>query len=380
MKIKSKLPNIGTTIFSIMSQMAAEYYAINLSQGFPDFDVNGELIERVNHYMKEGFNQYAPMPGVPVLREKISQKISELYGKKYDPDSEITVTSGATEALYAAISTVVNPGDEVIVFEPAYDSYLPAIELNGGITKFIQLKFPEYSVDWDLVRDTITDKTRLIIINSPHNPTGTILTIDDLKELSDVVKDREIFILSDEVYEHIVFDGQKHESISSFEELAKRSFVVSSFGKTYHATGWKIGYCVAPRPLMAEFQKIRQFVTFTTNTPMQYAIADILDKRDLYLNLSGFYQQKRDLFLKLIEKSRFKAVKCLGTYFQMLDYSSISDEKDMAFAELLTKKHGVAAIPPSVFYDGRDDNKVLRFCFAKKDDTLEEAADILCKI
>ncbi len=380
MKIKSKLPNTGTTIFSIMSGMAAEHSAINLSQGFPDFDVNDELIERVNHYMKEGFNQYTPMPGVPVLREKISSKISELYGKKYDVGSEITVTSGATEALYAAISAVVNPGDEVIVFEPAYDSYMPAITLNGGITKFIQLKFPDYSVDWDLVREKITDKTRLIIINSPHNPTGTILTIDDLKELSNVVKNSEIFILSDEVYEHIVFDGQKHESVSSFEELVKRSFVVSSFGKTFHATGWKIGYCVAPQPLMAEFQKIRQFVTFTTNTPMQYAIADILDNKDLYLNLSGFYQQKRDLFLKLIEKSRFKAVKCSGTYFQMLDYSGISNENDMTFAEILTKKHGVAAIPPSVFYNGKDDNKVLRFCFAKQDKTLEEAAEILCKL
>ena len=380
MKIKSKLPNTGTTIFSIMSGMAAEFSAINLSQGFPDFDVNDELIDRVNHYMKAGFNQYAPMPGVPVLREKISSKISELYGYKYDANTEITVTSGATEALYAAISAVVNPGDEVIIFEPAYDSYMPAITLNGGVTKFIQLKFPEYSVDWDLVRDTITDKTRLIIINSPHNPTGTILTKEDLKELSDVVKDREIFILSDEVYEHIVFDGQKHESVASYEELVKRSFVVSSFGKTYHATGWKVGYCVAPRPLMAEFQKIRQFVTFTTNTPMQYAIADILDKKELYLDLSGFYQQKRDTFLKLIEKSRFKAVKSSGTYFQMLDYSGISDTNDIEFAEILTKEYGVAAIPPSVFYDGKDDHKVLRFCFAKQDKTLEEAAGILCNI
>jgi methionine aminotransferase len=380
MKIKSKLPSTGTTIFSIMSGMAAEFSAINLSQGFPDFDVNDELIDRVNHYMKAGFNQYAPMPGVPVLREKISSKISELYGYKYDANTEITVTSGATEALYAAISTVVNPGDEVIIFEPAYDSYMPAITLNGGITKFIQLKFPDYSVDWDLVRDTITNKTRLIIINSPHNPTGTILTKEDLKELSDVVKNRKIFILSDEVYEHIVFDGLKHESVASYEELVKRSFVVSSFGKTYHATGWKVGYCVAPQPLMAEFQKIRQFVTFTTNTPVQYAIADILDKKELYLDLSGFYQQKRDTFLKLIEKSRFKSVKSSGTYFQMLDYSGISDENDIAFAEILTKEYGVAAIPPSVFYDGKDDHKVLRFCFAKQDKTLEEAAEILCNI
>lgn len=380
MKIESKLPNTGTTIFSIMSGMAMEHSAINLSQGFPDFDVNSELIDRVNHYMKEGFNQYAPMPGVPALREKISQKVSELYGYSYDAGSEITVTSGATEALYAAITSVVNPGDEVIVFEPAYDSYMPVIELNGGVTKFIQLKFPDYSVDWDLVRKRVTDKTRLIIINSPHNPTGTILTGDDLNELYKVVKDREIFVLSDEVYEHIVFDDMNHASVSAHEGLSKRSFVVSSFGKTYHATGWKVGYCVAPRFLMAEFQKIRQFVTFTTNTPMQYAISDILDKKDLYLGLSGFYQKKRDLFLKLIESSRFKPLNCSGTYFQMLDYSDISEDDDMIFAEVLTKKYGVAAIPPSVFYDGKDDNKVLRFCFAKQDKTLEEAAEILCKI
>lgn len=380
MKIESKLPNTGTTIFSIMSGMAMEHSAINLSQGFPDFDVNSELIDRVNHYMKEGFNQYAPMPGVPALREKISQKVSELYGYSYDAGSEITVTSGATEALYAAITSVVNPGDEVIVFEPAYDSYMPVIELNGGVTRFIQLKFPDYSVDWDLVRKRVTDKTRLIIINSPHNPTGTILTGDDLNELYKVVKDREIFVLSDEVYEHIVFDGMNHASVSAHEGLSKRSFVVSSFGKTYHATGWKVGYCVAPRFLMAEFQKIRQFVTFTTNTPMQYAISDILDKKDLYLGLSGFYQKKRDLFLKLIESSRFKPLNCSGTYFQMLDYSDISEDDDMIFAEVLTKKYGVAAIPPSVFYDGKDDNKVLRFCFAKQDKTLEEAAEILCKI
>jgi len=378
--VQSKLPDIGITIFSIMSQMAAEHGAINLSQGFPDFDVNPRLINLVTQHMKQGFNQYAPMQGVLKLREQISDKVRELYSRTYHPDTEITVTSGATEALFTAISTVVSSGDEVIILEPAYDAYLPAILLNGGLPKFITLKYPDYHIDWDEIRDAVTEKTRLIILNSPHNPTGSVLKKTDMDSLSDIIKNRDLFVLSDEVYEHILFDKIRHESIAMYPELSERSFVVSSFGKTYHATGWKIGYCLAPEYLTREFQKIHQFVTFASNTPVQYALAGILEQKDLYLNLSSFYQKKRDLFLELIKPSKFKSLPCSGSYFQMLDYSDISLESDMEFSEKLTKEYGVAAIPPSCFYNRRDDNHVLRFCFAKKDDTLEQAAERLCRV
>jgi methionine aminotransferase len=380
MKIKSKLPDIGTTIFTVMTKLALEFNAVNLSQGFPDFETDPGLIRLVEKYMKEGYNQYAPMQGVPILRERIAEKVLELYNAGSDPDTEITVTSGATEALYCAISAVVSPGDEVILFEPAFDSYEPAIRLNGGIPVFLKLSFPEYKIDWGRVKDTITSKTKLIILNSPHNPTGTVLSREDIHQLEEIAREADFFVVSDEVYEHIIFDGCSHESLLKYPELAHKSFVISSFGKTYHTTGWKIGYCVAPEPLSTEFRKIHQYLTFASNTPIQYAYAKIMEEKSHYLRLSSFYQKKRDLFLSLTANSGFKALPCRGTYFQMMDYSSISKEPDIDFAKRLTREHGIAAIPPSVFYHKNDDNRVLRFCFAKKDETLVKAAEILCRI
>ena len=380
MKLTSKLPALGLTIFSEMTQLANDFRAINLSQGFPDFEVHPELTGLVAHYMREGCNQYAPMQGVALLRDRIAAKVLELYSARYDPASEITITSGATEALFAAITAVVGRNDEVIVFEPAFDSYVPVIELCGGIPVYIQLKFPEYTVDWDEVRAAVSEKTRLIILNFPHNPTGAVLSPADLGHLIQIVQDTDIVLISDEVYEHIVFDGCPHLSLSAHSELADRSFVISSFGKTYHATGWKLGYCLAPRTLSKEIQKIHQYLTFASNTPIQHAFADFMQKKEVYLQLPGFYQKKRDLFQAFIEKSRFKVLPCHGTYFQMLDYSSITDEPDLEFARRLTVDFGVAAIPPSVFYHRKNDYKVLRFCFAKKDETLKEAAKRLCTV
>jgi methionine aminotransferase len=363
-----------------MTQLAHEHDAINLSQGFPDFDVNAELIDLVGKYMRAGNNQYAPMQGILELRERIAQKVHELYGARYNPATEITVTSGATEALYAVITTVVHPGDEVIVIEPAFDSYVPAIALSGGIPKYVKLRYPDYRIDWKDVQDAINAKTALIILNTPHNPTGAAFSKHDMRNLARLTADTDIFIVGDEVYEHIIFDGLVHESLVKFPELAARSFVVSSFGKTYHTTGWKIGYCLAPELLSKELQKIHQFLTFASNTPIQFAYAEFMRKKEFYLDLGRFYQTKRDRFLALLEKSRFKPMPCHGTYFQMLDYSDITDEPDVDFARRLTTEHGVAAIPPSVFYHDGEDNKVLRFCFAKKDHTLEEAASRLCSI
>jgi methionine aminotransferase len=380
MHLVSKLPDVGITIFTLMSKLADDHGAINLSQGFPDFAAPAELIERVSHYMRQGHNQYAPMQGVPLLRRRIAEKVEMLYGAKIDPETDITVTSGATEALYAAISAVVRPGDEVIVVEPAYDSYVPAIQLNGGIPVFIPLRFPGYGLDWDRLKDHLSDRTRLIILNSPHNPTGTVLAAADLAALREITAGRDLFILSDEVYEHILFDGREHQSLLRYPDLARKSFVVSSFGKTYHATGWKIGYCVAPPDLTLEFRKIHQFLTFTSNTPIQMALADFMTRTDHYRELAGFYQRKRDLFLDLMKDSRFKPLPCAGTYFQMMDYAAITDEADEAFARRLTTQHGVAAIPPSVFYHDRRDHRVLRFCFAKQDQTLIQAAERLCRI
>jgi methionine aminotransferase len=330
--------------------------------------------------MRQGYNQYAPMQGVALLRERIAAKVLELYSASYDPAGEITITSGATEALFAAITAVVGRGDEVIVFEPAFDSYIPVIELCGGTPVFIQLKFPEYTVDWDEVQAAISEKTRLIILNFPHNPTGAVLSQADITRLTQIVNDTDIVIVSDEVYEHIVFDGRPHLSLAGYPQLADRSFVISSFGKTYHATGWKLGYCLAPRSLSQEIQKIHQYLTFASNTPMQHALAEFIQKKEVYLELSGFYQKKRDLFQAFIKKSRFKILPCCGTYFQMVDYSSITDEPDLEFARRLTVDYGVAAIPPSVFYHRQNDYKVLRFCFAKKDETLEAAARKLCEV
>lgn len=380
MKIQSKLPDVGITIFTLMSALAVEHEAINLSQGFPDFDVDPELLALVDKYMRSGYNQYAPMQGVLALRERIAEKTQQLYNAVYDPATEITITSGATEALFAAISAVVHPGDEVIVIEPAFDCYVPAIALNGGVPVFVKLNFPDYHIDWDDVQAAITSKTRLMILNSPHNPTGAVLSETDISALKRIVEDTNVLIISDEVYEHIIFDGLLHESMARHPELAQRSFVISSFGKTYHTTGWKTGYCLAPEPLSKEFQRIHQFLTFASNTPIQHAYAEFMQKKDAYLELSEFYQKKRDKFLALIETSRFKAVPCKGTYFQMLDYASISDESDIEFSKRLTIRHGVASIPPSVFYHRNDDHRVLRFCFAKKDQTLERAAKKLCRI
>jgi len=376
----SKLPDLGVTIFSNMTKLAIEHDAINLSQGFPDFDVAPDLIELVGKYMRAGHNQYAPMQGVQTLRDQIAAKVLALYGADYDPVTEITVTSGATEALFAAISAVVRNGDEVIVLEPAFDSYVPAIRLNGGVPVFVALKFPEYRIDWNALEDAITDKTRLIILNSPHNPSGSILTSEDITSLIQILQKNDIWIVSDEVYEHIIFDGCVHESMARYPQLAQRSFVISSFGKTYHTTGWKIGYCLAPAPLTEELQKVHQYLTFASNTPIQCAYADFMENKTAYPNLAEFYQQKRDRFLALLKPSRFKALPCHGTYFQMLDYSQISDDPDVAFAKRLTVTHGVAAIPPSVFYHRNDDHRVLRFCFAKKDKTLQKAAEKLCRI
>ena len=377
--IKSKLPKVGTTIFSVMSSLAAQHKAINLSQGFPDFDASEELIGLVNDYMKKGMNQYAPMQGILPLRERLAEKTQDLYKISYNPDTEITITSGGTEAIYTAITAIIREGDEVIVFEPAYDCYVPAIELAGGVPVYISLKSPDFKINWNEIKKVISHKTKMIMINTPHNPTGTVMNAGDMKELEKIVAGTEICIISDEVYEHIIFDKLEHESVLRYPVLAERSFVVFSFGKTYHTTGWKIGYCFAPANLMAEFRKIHQFVVFSANTPLQYALADFIKNKN-YLTLPDYYQEKRDYFLKLIKGSRFKFTPASGSYFQCLDYTSITNEKDTDFAIRLTKEFKIASIPISVFYHEGIDNKVLRFCFAKKNETLEMAAEKICSV
>lgn len=378
--INSKLPNVGTTIFSVMSKLAVDHNAINLSQGFPDFACNEDLIALVNKYMKAGHNQYAPMPGLIGLREQLAEKTETLYGTKYDPDTEITITAGATQAIYTAISAIIREGDEVIIFEPAYDCYQPAIELNGGKTIYMQLQAPDYTIDWESVKKMINHHTKMIIINTPHNPTGSIMSVADMMMLQKIVQGTDIIIISDEVYEHIIFDQQLHQSVARFPILAERSFIISSFGKTYHTTGWKIGYCVAPKNLMAEFRKVHQFLVFSCNTPIQYALADFLKQKEQYLELGNFYQKKRDFFIDAIKGSRFELIPAAGTYFQLLNYKSLSKEKDAEYAIRLTKEFGIASIPISVFYHEQVDNHVLRFCFAKKEETLAKAAEILNKI
>jgi len=378
--IISKLPGVETSIFAVMSKMANDHNAINLAQGFPDFDVNPELIELIAQNMRKGYNQYAPMPGLPQLREQIVGKIKNLYDVEYDSETEVTVTSGATQALFTAISAFVRDDDEVIIFEPAYDSYSPAIKLNRGIVKYAQLKLPNYHIDWTEVSRMISHRTRMIILNTPHNPTGAVLSKKDLDELHKLTKNTDIVILSDEVYEHIIFDRKKHYSLSAYPGLAERSIVVASFGKTFHATGWKVGYAVAPERLMKEFRKTHQFIVFTVNTPVQHALAKYLENKKSYQGLGSFFQKKRDHFLELIKGSKFKPVPSSGTYFQVLDYSDISDQGEMEYAEHLIKKYGVASVPVSAFYHKKEDHKMLRFCFAKEDETLEKAAEILCKI
>ncbi len=378
--IRSKLPDIGTSIFAVMTKMANDYNALNLSQGFPDFNCSDELIDLVNYFMKEGHNQYAPMPGTKELRKQISKKILSFYGREYNPDKEITITAGATQALFTAFTTIITPGDEVIIFEPAYDSYLPAIKINGGIPITLKLNEEDFSIPWEIVNNSINERTKCIVINSPHNPTGTILNSDDIRQLIKLVKDKNIFIISDEVYEHIVFDEQRHLSLSGYEELAKKSFIISSFGKTFHTTGWKIGYACAPEVLMNEFRKIHQFIVFAVNTPIQLAIAEFMQDENNLISLNKFYQAKRDIFISLIKDSRFKLRECNGTYFQLLDYSSISDKSDVEFCESLIKKAGIATIPLSPFYVNPPNDKLIRICFAKRDDILEQAAEKLCQL
>lgn len=380
MQFTSKLPNTGTTIFTIMSALAAEHKAINLSQGFPNFPTDPHLNELVYQYMKEGYNQYAPMAGVPALREILSHKIHQLFDFKPDPTTEITVTAGAAQGLFTAIAAFVHPGDEVIILEPAYDLYRPAIEVFGGIPVAYELKAPRYAVDWDEFAGLITPKTRMILINTPHNPTGSILRKADLDKLEALTADTNIIVLSDEVYEHLIYEGEEHQSVLRFPQLRERSLAVYSFGKTFHATGWRIGYCVGPAALMAEFRKIHQFNVFSVNTPMQYALAKYLEDENTYLNLSSFFEKKRDFFLSTMRGSRLQPLHCDGTYFHLFDYSSISQEPDTAFARRLTTEFGVAAIPVSVFYsDGRDD-KIIRLCFAKTEEMLEEAGALLQKV
>ncbi len=378
--LNSKLPDTGTTIFTIMSRMAAENNAINLSQGFPDFNCNEELLDLVEYYLRRGFNQYAPMQGIPLLRYKISEKIRKLYGHKYDPENEVNITAGATQAIYTAAAAVINPGDEVILFEPAYDSYAPAVKINGGIPVYVPLKETDFSIDWNKAAKAVTGKTRMIFINSPHNPTGSVINETDIKNLEDITRNKDIFVLSDEVYEHILFDERKHVSVSSSRELAKKSFVISSFGKTYHTTGWKMGYCTAPEDMMREFRKVHQFIVFAVNTPIQYAYAEYMDNESHYLKLNNFYEKKRDILLGILKNSRWKFKPAGGTYFQLLDYSGITDMNDMEFAEKLTKEAGIATIPLSPFYNNKRSANLLRVCFAKKDEVLDGAADILSKI
>lgn len=378
---KSKLPRVGTTIFTVMSQLADECGAINLSQGYPDFSAPRELLDLVVRHLQCGHNQYAPMAGLPELREQIALKTKRLYGRKTDPESEVTVTSGATEALFSAIEAFVQQGQDVIVFDPAYDSYDPAIRLAGGRPVHIPMLAPGFRIDWNRVADEINKSTRMIILNTPHNPTGSVLTDEDIETLAEIVEDTEILLLGDEVYEHMIFDRRVHASLLRFPALSHRSLVISSFGKTYHATGWKIGYCVASAELMAEFRKVHQFVQFCVVTPIQHALADFLATRpEHYLELPEFYEQKRDRFCELLEPSRFEFEPSAGTYFQLVDYSSITSEPDVEYSQRLTREAGVACIPVSVFYEAPPAQKLLRFCFAKDPETLQRAAEILCKI
>ena len=378
--ITSKLPNVGTTIFTVMSKLAADCNAINLSQGFPDFDCTPELRALFCKYINSGLNQYPPSAGIIGLREAIAEKMHALYGATYDPEHEVTVTPGATYAIFTAVSAFVRPGDEVILFEPAYDSYGPAVEVNGGKPVYVQMQYPDYSIDWEAVKNAITPRTRMMILNTPNNPTASVFSAEDLRVLEGLLRDTDIIVASDEVYEHLVFDGHRHQSVARFPGLAERSFVVNSFGKTYSVTGWKMGYAIAPKNLMLEFRKVHQFNAFVSNSPVQYAFADYMKNKDAYLSLAAFYQQKRDFFLDHLKGSRFKTLPSRGTFFQNLDYSAISDEADTDLAIRLTREHGIASIPVSVFYREPPAHKVLRFCFAKSEETLARGAAILSKI
>ncbi len=378
--IKSKLPRVGTTIFTEMSALAAKHNAINLGQGYPDFMMSEALIALVNDAMRQGHNQYVHMHGLGSLRERIAEKIALLYGAPVNPETSITITPGGTYAIYTALTAVLQPGDEVIVFEPAYDSYIPTIKINGAVPVTIPLVFPDYGVDWNLVKQKITAKTAMIIINSPHNPTGSILSKADMVALEALVKDTRILIVSDEVYEHLIYDGKQHESILRYPNLLARSFVCFSFGKTFHCTGWKIGYCIAPPALMNEFRKVHQFNCFSCNSPVQYALATFIQQQDNYLLLGQQVQQKRDYFQQLMSGTRFEPLPSYGSYFQLYRFDKITGDSERDFALRLTKEYGVAAIPPAAFYVNGDDHQVLRFCFVKKEATLEEAVNRLRKL
>ena len=380
MQIQSKLPHVGTTIFTVMSGLANEHGAINLSQGFPNFDCPQPLKDRVNFYLQSGKNQYVPMPGLPILRQRIAQKVEELYSFTVDPTSEITITAGATQALFTAIQAFIRQGDEVIVIEPAYDSYVPSIELAGGVPVPYILQKPDYRIHWDQLKKLITPQTRMIITNNPHNPIGKRFDQTDLHELQSLVVENDLLLLSDEVYEHLVYDGKPHESVLKFPDLMRNTIAVYSFGKTFHNTGWKVGYAIAPQNLMVEFRKVHQFNVFTVNSFVQYGIADYLENRDAYLQLPAFYQQKRDYFQECIRGSRLIPISCEGTYFQLFDYTAISDESDYEFARRMTIEYGVAAIPVSVFYSNRHDDQVIRLCFAKTEETLARAGELIQKI
>jgi methionine aminotransferase len=375
--IHSKLPDVGTTVFTTMSLLAAQYNAVNLGQGFPDFDMSKDLVDLVDKAMKSGLNQYAPMAGLPILRERLAEKVETLYGTKVNPDTDITITPGGTYAIYTALTTVLQPSDEVIVFEPAYDSYIPNIEINGAIPVLIPLQFPDYSIPWDLVRKSITAKTKMIMINSPHNPTGSVLSKEDINQLRQIVTGTNIFILSDEVYEHLIFDGLQHESLLRHPDLLERTFVCFSFGKTYHSTGWKLGYCISSPELMKEFRKVHQYNCFSVHTPSQAALSEYLSDSSAYLGLGAFVQKKRDYFQQLMSVTPFKPLPSYGSYFQCYSYAGLNDETDKEFASRLTKEYGVTTIPVSAFYKQGKDDKVIRFCFCKKEETLEKAVEKL---
>ncbi|MCO4291609.1 methionine aminotransferase [Solitalea sp. MAHUQ-68] len=378
--INSKLPNVGASIFPVMTGLANEYKAVNLAQGFPDFPTSPKLISLVNDYMKKGMNQYAPPPGILPLRERIAEMTFNLTGKSYSPDKEITITAGGTQAIYSVIEALVREGDEVIIFEPAYDCYAPNIRVHGGIPRPVELTPPDYKIDWENVKKLISHKTRMIMLNTPHNPTGTILSKKDIDELIKITKNTDILILSDEVYEHIIFDGQTHHSMAKYPVLAERSLIVSSFGKTFHTTGWRMGYLLGPDYLMAEIRKLQQYAVYTCITPIQYAIADFMASPEHYLEVKSMYQEKRDYFAGLMRNTRFDLLPVAGSYFQTAHYNKISEEGDYDFAVRITKEFGVATIPTSVFYTSNADHKVIRFCFAKTEDTLHRAVDRLMKI
>ncbi|MGU9938389.1 methionine aminotransferase [Empedobacter brevis] len=378
--IKSKLPHVSTTIFSVMSQLATEHQAINLAQGFPDFDADPELINRLNFYSSQNYNQYAPMSGVEKLRVLLSEKYSHLYQSEYDFQHEINITSGASQAIFNVISTLIHPNDEVIIFEPAYDLYQPTVELFGGKIVPIQLTYPDYSIDFTALKQRITNKTKLIIVNNPNNPTGRILAEDDLKQFEQILKDTNCYLLADEVYEHITFDGKPHYSFAQLNAVKDKIFIIGSFGKLFHITGWKIGYILAEKELMKEFRKCHQFNTFSTHTPSQYAIADYLEHPEHYLQLNDFFQQKRDFFIHGLKSTNFDVLPCEGTYFISANYAKISDLPDTEFAKQLTEQHKVATIPISAFYHNKKDDHVIRFCFAKKDETLLNALNNLNKV